>query len=84
MRLFDERTRKNVETTKLGYQTTTATFGDTNEFIFYGGVDNQIKAWNIKSEDKEEFSLLGHTDTVTGKNPLKFPLFSLYRYKSKQ
>mmetsp|Transcript_10632 Transcript_10632/g.10474 ORF Transcript_10632/g.10474 Transcript_10632/m.10474 type:complete len:154 (+) Transcript_10632:283-744(+) len=66
VRLFDERTRKAVEVLTLNYQPTTAIFNDTNEFIYYGGLDNQIKAWNIKTEEKEEFSLLGHTDTITG------------------
>ncbi len=56
----------------LTYQPTTATFNDTNEFIYYGGLDNQVKAWNIKTEEKEEFTLLGHTDTITGK---EFSLF---------
>lgn len=66
VRLFDERVKQAVETTKLTYQTTTATFSDSNDYIFYGGLDNQIKAWNIKGEDKNEFSLLGHVDTITG------------------
>jgi WD40 repeat protein len=62
--------KKAVDKTELKYQTTSAVFNDTNEYIFYGGVDNQIKAWNISNEDKEEFTLLGHVDTITGKNIL--------------
>ena len=66
VRMFDERVKQAVEKIKLNYQSTTATFSDTNEYIFYGGVDNQIKAWNVKSEETNEFSLLGHSDTITG------------------
>ena len=66
VRLWDERTKQAAETIKLKYQTTTATFSDTNEYIFYSGLDNQIKAWNLKNQETNEYSLLGHTDTVTG------------------
>lgn len=66
VKLFDERVKQAVSSTKLNYQPTTAVFNDTMEYIFYGGVDNQIKAWNIKTEETKEFILLGHTDTVTG------------------
>lgn len=66
VRLFDERIKQAASTVKLTYQATTATFSDTNDYIFYGGIDNQIKAWNLKSDESNEFNLLGHTDTITG------------------
>lgn len=77
VRLWDERVKKAVDKTELNYQTTSAVFNDTNEYIFYGGVDNQIKAWNIGSEDREEFTLLGHVDTITGKKTLQTNLHRL-------
>ena len=80
VRLFDERAKQAVDTTKLNYQPTSATFSDTNEYIFYGGLDNQVKAWNIKSADINEFNLLGHTDTITGKLST---ILTLFRHKSK-
>jgi Prp8 binding protein len=33
--------------------------------VFFGGIDNSIKALNLK-KNAIEFMLLGHTDTVTG------------------
>ena len=35
------------------------------EYIYFGGLDNSIKAINMK-KNQIEFGLLGHTDTVTG------------------
>jgi Prp8 binding protein len=66
VKLFDERVKQAVDSLKLNYQPTCATFSDTNEYVFYGGLDNQIKAWNLKNEESNEFTLIGHTDTVTG------------------
>ena len=40
-------------------------WSSTNEYVFFGGVDNSIKALNLK-KNAIEFALLGHTDTVTG------------------
>jgi Prp8 binding protein len=33
--------------------------------VFLGGIDNQIKIYNLKKKQLE-FSLVGHTDTITG------------------
>ena len=40
-------------------------FSATNEYVFFGGLDNSIKALNLK-KNAIEFALLGHTDTITG------------------
>lgn len=66
VKLFDERVKEAIDTVTLSYQATTACFNDSCETIFYGGLDNQVKAWNLKSDDKTEYTLLGHTDTITG------------------
>ena len=52
VKLFDDRQKEAFDTIDLNYQATTAWFDDSNEYIYYGGLDNQIKAWNIKSEEK--------------------------------
>jgi Prp8 binding protein len=36
-----------------------------SDYLFFGGVDNSIKAINLR-KNEIEFALLGHTDTVTG------------------
>ena len=49
---------------ELKYQITSVAISD--KYIFYGGVDNSIKAWNLVSGNFLEFALLGHKDTITG------------------
>jgi Prp8 binding protein len=63
--LWDCRAKESVNSLELNYQITGVTFNNTNEIVFVAGVDNSIKAWNLK-KNEIEFSLLGHTDTVTG------------------
>ena len=52
-------------TLDLNYQVTSVTFNDTSDLVFFGGVDNQVRAWNLR-RNEVEFSLVGHTETVTG------------------
>lgn len=40
-------------------------FSKNNEILFFGGLDNSIRALNLRTQ-KLEYTLLGHTDTVTG------------------
>lgn len=44
---------------------TAVAFSGTNEYVFFGGLDNSIKALNLRTNEIE-FGLLGHTDTITG------------------
>jgi len=63
--LWDHRVRECVQNLKVDYQITSCTFNSTNDYVYFGGLDNQIKAWNLR-KNEVEFSLLGHTDTITG------------------
>lgn len=65
VKLWDLRAKAAVMEQKMNYQVTAVRFGPANEYIFFGGLDNQIRAWNIKA-NAIEFSLIGHEDTVTG------------------
>ena len=40
-------------------------FSQSNDVLFFGGLDNSIRALNLRT-NQVEYSLLGHTDTVTG------------------
>lgn len=40
-------------------------FSKNNELVFVGGLDNSIRALNLRT-NQIEYSLLGHSDTVTG------------------
>jgi Prp8 binding protein len=54
-----------VSTYKLDYQITSVAFSKRSDQLFFGGVDNSVKAINLRKGDLE-FGLFGHTDTVTG------------------
>lgn len=44
---------------------TAVAFSGGNEYVFFGGIDNSIKALNLR-KNEVEFGLLGHTDSITG------------------
>lgn len=44
---------------------TAVTFNDTAEQIISGGIDNDIKVWDLR-KNAILYKLKGHTDTVTG------------------
>ena len=44
---------------------TSVAFSKNNEYVFCAGIDNQITAINLM-QNKVDFSLIGHTDTITG------------------
>ncbi len=65
VKLWDPRARNFISSYELNYQITSVALSAGNEYIFFGGLDNSIKAINLK-KNTIEFALLGHTDTVTG------------------
>jgi len=50
---------------KFKFQITSVAFNSTAEQIFAGGIDNQIKIFDIRKKAVENV-LIGHTDTITG------------------
>ena len=62
-KLWDGRGRSFASSYELEYQVTAVAL--TGDYLFVGGVDNSVKAINLRTNSLE-FSLLGHTDTVTG------------------
>ena len=68
VKLWDVRERNSVATYELDYQITSVGFSRgafVGDYVFFGGLDNTIKALNMK-KNKIEFGLYGHMDTVTG------------------
>eukprot|EP00347_Sterkiella_histriomuscorum_P017852 403347727 len=65
VKLWDARVRNHISSYELNYQITSVCFNNTNDYVFFGGLDNTIKALNLR-KNAIEFALLGHTDTVTG------------------
>lgn len=62
--LWDEREKDPAQSLELDYPVTSVALSQTH--VLYGGVDNAIKAWNLTTQDDKEFTLFGHTDTISG------------------
>lgn len=65
VKLFDARKRGCIETFQNTYQVTAVTFSDTAEQILTGGIDNDIKVWDLR-KNAILYRMCGHFDTVTG------------------
>lgn len=64
VKIWDTRRRHAIKTLQLTYQVTAVCFDDTTQHVITGGIDNDIKVWNLQSE-KVVMNLTGHTDTIT-------------------
>lgn len=65
IRLWDSRRKAPVQTFQNTYQVTAITFNDTSEQIISGGIDNDLKVWDLR-KNNVLYKMRGHTDTVTG------------------
>uniref|UniRef100_A0A0N5ADH4 U5 small nuclear ribonucleoprotein 40 kDa protein n=1 Tax=Syphacia muris TaxID=451379 RepID=A0A0N5ADH4_9BILA len=63
--IHDIRKRDPVATFQNTYQITAVTFNDTSDQVIGGGIDNDLKLWDLRRNDLL-FVMHGHTDTVTG------------------
>ncbi|VDK80263.1 unnamed protein product, partial [Onchocerca ochengi] len=63
--VHDIRKRDPVTTLQNAYQITAVTFNDTAEQVIGGGIDNDIKVWDLRRNELI-YVMRGHTDTVTG------------------
>lgn len=41
------------------------TFDDATQVIYFGGIDNTVKGWDLRKLDVS-IQLSGHTDTISG------------------
>jgi Prp8 binding protein len=65
MIIWDIRTKSSSIIEKFRFQITSLSFSNNSEQVFIGGIDNQIKIYNLKKRQVEN-TLIGHTDTITG------------------
>lgn len=63
--LWDLRDKNSVITEKFKYQITSIAFNNNSDQLFIGGIDNQIKIYDIRKKQVENI-LIGHTDSITG------------------
>jgi len=66
VRLWDARVKQTVNTYGKGFAVTSVCFNDGNDQIFSGGLDNDIKVWDLRNKSSPVMTLDGHEDTVTG------------------
>eukprot|EP00898_Chlorokybus_atmophyticus_P005080 jgi/Chlat1/5573/Chrsp369S00849 len=64
-KLWDLRVRGAVQTFPDKYQITAVSFSDASDKVYTGGIDNDIKVWDLRKTEVA-MRLQGHTDTVTG------------------
>ncbi|KAF4525591.1 hypothetical protein B566_EDAN015529 [Ephemera danica] len=67
VRIWDPRKRGQQQAVTLTctYQVTAVSFNDTAQQVFSGGIDNEIKVWDLR-QNALLYRLRGHGDTVTG------------------
>lgn len=63
--MWDLKQRKSVLNFTHNSQLTSCFVTNSNERIYFSGIDNQIHCYNTKI-NKIEYSLVGHSDTITG------------------
>ncbi|GAQ79803.1 U5 snRNP-specific protein-like factor and related proteins [Klebsormidium nitens] len=64
-KLWDQRQRGVLQTFPEKYQVLAVSFSDAADKVYTGGIDNDIKVWDIR-KNEVTMTLSGHQDTITG------------------
>ncbi|XVF29586.1 hypothetical protein REPUB_Repub15cG0134700 [Reevesia pubescens] len=64
-KLWDMRQRGAIQTFPDKYQITAVSFSDASDKIFTGGIDNDVKVWDLR-KGEVTMTLQGHQDMITG------------------
>ncbi|KAH1096006.1 hypothetical protein J1N35_012927 [Gossypium stocksii] len=70
-KLWDMHQRGAIQTFPDKYQITAVSFSDTSDKIFTGGIDNNVKVWDLR-KGEVSMTLQGHQDMIK-----MVPIFSL-------
>ncbi|KAJ3041905.1 U5 small nuclear ribonucleoprotein [Rhizophlyctis rosea] len=65
VKIWDPREKNAIKTFDDKYPVTAVQFGLDEGLCYAGGLDNQIKAWDLR-KDAVAYTLDGHFDTITG------------------
>ncbi|CAD6185205.1 unnamed protein product [Caenorhabditis auriculariae] len=64
IRIHDMRKKEPVKLYENRFQQMAVTFNDASDQVIVGGIDNQIKVWDLR-RDTVSHTLTGHKDTIT-------------------
>ena len=65
-KLWDFRRKGAVATFADRFQVTAVAFNADGDRFFSGGLDNDLKCWDLRNDSEPLMVLPGHTDTITG------------------
>jgi Prp8 binding protein len=65
IRIWDSRRKISIQSLQNMYQVTSVCFTDTAEQVVSGGIDNDLKVWDLR-KNEVIYTMHGHSDTVTG------------------
>ncbi|KAF7727798.1 hypothetical protein EC973_007029 [Apophysomyces ossiformis] len=65
IRLWDSRDKDAVQIFEDKYQVTSVCFSDAGDMVYSGGLDNEIKVWDLRKKGVA-YTLTGHLDTIAG------------------
>ncbi|KAJ3333391.1 hypothetical protein HDU76_008642 [Blyttiomyces sp. JEL0837] len=65
-RIWDPRQKSPVHILEDKYQLTAVAWSDDSNTVFTGGLDNEIKAWDMRKPGTIGYRLPGHLDTISG------------------
>ncbi|TPX49960.1 hypothetical protein SeMB42_g02410 [Synchytrium endobioticum] len=65
IKIWDARNKVPVDSFNEKSQVTAVAWSDDGGVVFSGGLDNQIKAWDLRKK-QVVYTLKGHYDTITG------------------
>lgn len=67
-KLWDLRVKGAIQTYPDKFQVTSVAFSADADKIYTGGIDNELKVWDLRkgAESGALMALKGHTDTITG------------------
>lgn len=63
--VWDLRVKSHITELSADYQVTAVAFSDDATQVFSGGIDNEVKCWDLR-KNSVLYSLQGHRDTITG------------------
>eukprot|EP01121_Diplochlamys_sp_Union-15-3_P010109 TRINITY_DN2808_c0_g1_i1.p1 TRINITY_DN2808_c0_g1~~TRINITY_DN2808_c0_g1_i1.p1 ORF type:complete len:189 (-),score=22.97 TRINITY_DN2808_c0_g1_i1:30-596(-) len=63
--MWDTRQKKSVHKIPHNFPVTAVQFVPDKNHVYTGGLDNEIKCWDIRNNETV-LTLVGHTDTITG------------------